>query len=921
MRVQDLNSARNRPIRSSRVKSSAASQKTPAGVLRRHRPLILFCAGTLTVLCAGIVVGSRSLIGSFEQVESTAVAQKAQQVFRAFDADLNQLAISDRDYAEFDDAADFVRDRTPKFVATNLVPETLSGLHVDLVWIVDARGQEIYSGYLDRGNGQLVSPAPHERLAGLQRFMTADERMRATNPTERLVLTAGGLTAVAALEIKRSDRSEPTGAVMLFARYIQDAEIQRMRATSQLPVSVAYLGGGQAELASLPPDVRDWALRPGGSGRTLVRADDEQRITGYTLIRNLDHTPLALFVTPGPREISALGKRATWSLLGSLAALFIVFGAAVVWLLLRLQRSFEARQSAEARHRYIGAQLHESIVLLDAESHEIVEVNERVRNALGWTPEDLARHRVQEIFPDITADAIDQAIRSGVRTVLTSRAASGGGQDSDTEVAITGMELQGRALITLVGHDISHRRQAEERERSGRRKLLKLAQHDPLTGLPNRMYLQSRLPQVLKKVAASDRLLAVIYVDIDHFKDINDSRGHGSGDQLLQIVAQRLRAAIGAHDLVARMGGDEFVVVGSLLPDLDAVNHLAALLRAAVRAPVIIDGEPLTVTASLGLALCPRDGQDLETLLKRADIALYSAKEAGRDCYRVFAGDMDVRVNEGVALEQALRHSLGTDQFYMVYQPVVDLRTGRLGSLEALMRWRHPELGMIMPAHFIPAAEKTGLIVELGLQALRMVLAQMREWLDAGVPIVPVAINVSTMQFDRTDFAALVAQLAAEADVDPRWLRFEITESAVIKETQKLIATLQTLRALGSQVLIDDFGTGYSSLSYLNELPISALKIDRAFVRDLSPETARRSVINAVVDMARRLGLFTVAEGVETAEQQSVLRRLGCDFGQGYFYSKPVIARDCRALLEDLRCERALTPTTLMRTVSSELTI
>jgi len=327
------------------------------------------------------------------------------------------------------------------------------------------------------------------------------------------------------------------------------------------------------------------------------------------------------------------------------------------------------------------------------------------------------------------------------------------------------------------------------------------------------------------------------------------------------------------------------------------------------------------VTASLGLALCPRDGQDLETLLKRADIALYSAKEAGRDCYRVFAGDMDVRVNEGVALEQALRHSLGTDQFYMVYQPVVDLRTGRLGSLEALMRWRHPELGMIMPAHFIPAAEKTGLIVELGLQALRMVLAQMREWLDAGVPIVPVAINVSTMQFDRTDFAALVAQLAAEADVDPRWLRFEITESAVIKETQKLIATLQTLRALGSQVLIDDFGTGYSSLSYLNELPISALKIDRAFVRDLSPETARRSVINAVVDMARRLGLFTVAEGVETAEQQSVLRRLGCDFGQGYFYSKPVIARDCRALLEDLRCERALTPTTLMRTVSSELTI
>jgi diguanylate cyclase (GGDEF)-like protein/PAS domain S-box-containing protein len=882
--------------------------------------LILFCAGTLLVLCVGIVIGAHSLIGSFEQVEAAAVAQKAEQVDRAFAADLNQLAISNRDYAEFDDAVEFVSDRNAKFIATNLVSETLSGLHVDLVWIVDASGQEVYSGYLERATGRLVSPAPHERLAGLQRFLSAAERVRATTPTERLVITAGGLTAVSALEIKRSDRSGPTGAVMLFARYIQEAEIQRMRATSQLPVSVTYLRAGQDGMARLPADVRVWALGPADGSRTLVRAEDEHTITGYTLVRNLDHTPLALFVTPGPRDISALGYRATWTLLGSLAVLFLVFGAAVVWLLLRLQRSFEAQQSAEARHRYIGAQLHESIVLLDAESHEIVEVNERVRNALGWTQEELPRRRVQEIFPDITADAIDQAIRSGVRTVLTSRAFNGIGQ-SDTEVAITAMELLGRPLITLVGHDISHRREAEERERSGRRKLLKLAQHDPLTGLPNRMYLQNRLPQVLKKVVASDRLLAVIYVDIDHFKDINDSRGHGSGDQLLQIVAQRLRAAIGAHDLVARMGGDEFVVIGSLLPNLDAVNHLAALLRAAVRAPVIIEGEPLTVTASLGLALCPRDGHDLETLLKRADIALYSAKEAGRDCYRVFAGDMDVRVTEGVALEQALRHSLGTDQIYMVYQPVVDLRTGRMASLEALMRWRHPELGMIMPAHFIPAAEKTGLIVELGQQALRLVFSQMREWLDAGVPIVPVAINVSTMQFDRTDFAALVSQLAAEVEVAPSWLRFEITESAVIKETQKLIATLETLRALGSQVLIDDFGTGYSSLSYLNQLPISTLKIDRAFVRDLSPETARRSVINAVVDMARRLGLTTVAEGVESAEQEAVLRRLGCDFGQGYFYSKPVTARDCRLLLEELCCEHPLTPTLLMRTVSSELTI
>jgi diguanylate cyclase (GGDEF)-like protein len=442
-----------------------------------------------------------------------------------------------------------------------------------------------------------------------------------------------------------------------------------------------------------------------------------------------------------------------------------------------------------------------------------------------------------------------------------------------------------------------------------------------LTKLPNRLYLHSRLPRVLKKVAQGDRLLALIYLDLDHFKNINDSRGHGCGDQLLQVVAQRLRAAVGAHDLVARMGGDEFVVVASLLADAEAVTQLAALLRATIQAPVMLEGEPLTVTASLGVAVYPRDALDVETLLKYADIALYNAKEAGRDCYRLFAADMDVKVSEAVALEQALRHAIGTAQIYMEYQPVIEMRTGRVASLEALMRWRHPELGLIPPSQFVPIAEKSGLIVQLGQQALQHVLARLRGWIDANVPIVPVAVNVSPLQFERTDFAAVVAQLAADASVEPRWLRFEITESAVMKEPEKLIGTLETLRLLGSEVLIDDFGTGFSSLSYLSKLPVDTLKIDRSFVHDLGRETARKSIINAVVDMAKRLNLKTIAEGVETAEQVAALLELGCEFGQGYFYSKPVTARHCRALLEELRRERPLTETMLVRTVSSDSTI
>jgi predicted signal transduction protein with EAL and GGDEF domain len=365
------------------------------------------------------------------------------------------------------------------------------------------------------------------------------------------------------------------------------------------------------------------------------------------------------------------------------------------------------------------------------------------------------------------------------------------------------------------------------------------------------------------------------------------------------------------------MGGDEFVVVAPLMTDIAAIDALVARLHTAVRAPIALEGETLTVTASVGIAMYPQDGPDFKALQKHADIALYQAKEAGRNCHRYFAADMDVRVSEHVALEQALRHAVGSNQIFMEYQPIIDLRTGRLSSLEALMRWRHPERGIIPPIQFIPVAEKSGLIVELGVQALTQVIAQIRAWLDRDVPIVPIAVNVSPLQFERSDFAQVVSRLAAKDRIDAKWLRFEITESAMMKEPERFIETLKTLRSLGSQVLIDDFGTGYSSLSYLNQLPVDTLKIDRTFVRDLGSENSRTPLIHAVIDMARKLNLNTVAEGVETLEQAALLTEFGCDYAQGYLYSKPIGARQCRALLRELRQARPLTETVMVRALAS----
>ena len=884
---------------------------------RQFLPLIVVCSLTLLGLCAGLTAGARALLGSFRLIEADAMGQKAMQLYHAFDSDVQQLNISNRDYAEWDDTADYLLSGNPKYIAANFVAETLSGLHVDIAWIVAADGHDVYSCYLDRASGRIISPAPIALLQSLRPFIAQDQHLALLATADRLVRTPAGLASVAAMEIKRTDRTAPTGAIMLFARLIGRQEIQRIHTTSRLPVSVTYLTGGADKLAGFPAAVRDWLAIPYPSPRTLVLASDEHQITGYTVLRTIDHLPAAFLSTPAARDIFALGSRTTWYFLVGLLALFIVSGAAVAWLLLRLRRTLAAQREVEVRYQSIVLQLQEAIVLVDPSSWRILEANRIVMTALDCSAAELPGYCVQDIFPDISSEILEVAARDLTRRVIESRARRSHGRWSDVEVAVTAIEIPGRRLLTLVGHDVSHRREAEDLERSNRRKLLQLAQHDALTRLPNRMYLHAKLPRILKKAAVGNRLLALIYLDIDHFKNINDSRGHGCGDQLLQVIAGRLRAAVSGHNLVARMGGDEFVVVAPLLSGTEAAEHLAALLLTAIRAPLVLVGEPVSVTASLGIAMHPHDGLDIETLLKHADIALYQAKEAGRDCYRFFSQNMDIRVSEQVALEQSLRHAIGTDQLFMNYQPIIELRTGRMNSLEALMRWRHPEIGMIAPTQFIPVAEKSGLIVELGQVALRQVLAQLREWIDAKVPIVPIAVNVSPLQFDRSDFAALVVQYAREAGVDPSWLRFEITESALMKEPQKLIGTLKTLRSLGSQILIDDFGTGYSSLSYLNQMPVNTLKIDRAFVRDIGTDTPHQPIINAVIDMARTLHLSTVAEGVETAAQAALLQDLGCDFGQGFFYSKPVSARHCLALLLELQCELPLTDTMLVRAVSS----
>jgi diguanylate cyclase (GGDEF)-like protein len=466
---------------------------------------------------------------------------------------------------------------------------------------------------------------------------------------------------------------------------------------------------------------------------------------------------------------------------------------------------------------------------------------------------------------------------------------------------LLGFSLLIAVLLTMMSLGWRTRAVAQRQSLDQQRKFSRLARQDVLTGLPNRLYLQKILPRLIKRSARDQNRLALLSIDLDHFKNVNDSLGHAAGDKLLMAVAHRLRAAVSTHDVVVRMGGDEFVIIANMLPDAQVVNSIAERIRRALVVPLDLDGVTMFACPSIGISVYPEDGADAEQLLKHADIALNHAKDRGRGNHQFYTPEMNARLRERFGLERALRQALERNELTIEYQPSFDLQTLRPVSLEALLRWRTADGTYIPPSRFIPIAEQSGLIVDIGEWVLRTVCLQLSEWQRQHVPLLPVSVNISVRQFEHTQLADVVAVLADELGIDASLLHFEITESAAMQNSQQHLGSLQALRNLGSRILVDDFGTGYSSLSYLKHLPIDTLKIDRAFVRDMAVDANDAAIVRAIVGVAKSLGLQLVAEGIETAEQLECLRKLDCECGQGFYFSPPVSAESCRAMLWQLR--------------------
>ncbi|HET9316620.1 MAG TPA: EAL domain-containing protein, partial [Vicinamibacteria bacterium] len=429
--------------------------------------------------------------------------------------------------------------------------------------------------------------------------------------------------------------------------------------------------------------------------------------------------------------------------------------------------------------------------------------------------------------------------------------------------------------------DITERKRVEEQVRS-------LAYRDSLTGLPNRLLFHDRLSMAVASAHRHRRGVAVLFLDLDRFKVINDSLGHSVGDRLLQEVAERLRSCVREGDSVARLGGDEFTV---LLQDVGTpadAARIAEKVLDSLRVPVRLDGHELFVTGSVGVSLFPEDGQSAETLIKNADTAMYRAKEQGRDGLQLYTPVMSVAALERLALESGLRRALARNEFVLHYQPILDIAGRRLHGVEALLRWRHPELGLLGPDRFLPLAESTGLVLRIGPWVLREACRQVREWQQRGHPELCLAVNMSVRQFLQPGLLGTVSAVLEETGLAAPHLEIEITETDAMQNAELMGETLRGLVSLGVRLSIDDFGTGYSSLGYLKRFPIQTLKIDRSFVGDVVSDQDDAAIVSAILAMARTLKLHVVAEGVETAEQLEFLSSRGCERAQGFYLGRPL---------------------------------
>ena len=866
------------------------------GIAQRRSSLIAAFSVPLAAILILYIVSQRGWQEQAQSLRRENLSLQVRELASSLEKERADLDAAAGSLAETEGMAEWLQDEAAAARAAASHPDarTAARLDVDSITLATGAGSIRFSAVME--GGQLTEHPPDPAQL---RYLTA---LAARAPGAAASSSAAILDdrLIAARPIATRPSSAPPGWILV-TRRLTPALLARL----QRPLGGRLSGQPvrQFDRPNAPADVREWLdSKPAAPGDISTEVSGDR--AAYALLRDADGKPAWVFrLVQAPASFKLGGGRGVTTMLVAFAALLAAAVAAAV--ILAVKGYLRHRRSVDSRYKAIIDQTNDGIVIVDAESLKVQYCNPAFLGRIGHSETEARDLTLTEIFAD--AGSTPETLLARLKDADSKRSLDlqlrcKNGALVDVEVRCNPLEADGREVFAYVTHDVSVRRKAEQQLIDNQQRLDRMAHHDQLTGLPNRHYLSTFLPEAIADARAAKAMLGVVFLDLDRFKHINDTRGHETGDKLLQEVARRLRTCVRDTDVVIRMGGDEFVVVFRNVKSYEEVTHGANRIIESLNKPMVIDQHPLQTTGSVGVSLFPRDGADMGELLKHSDTAMYQAKDRGRNNVQMFSQIMNRKLKHRVAMEASLRDALRLKQLDVHYQPFVSLVTRKVVGLEALIRWKHPVHGMIPADQFIPVAEETGLIVPMGNFVLHRTLQTLSAWQKAGVNLVPVSLNVAPAQLQRGELQSTIATLLKTHGLKPELLQLEMTERAVFDSHQSKSGenrqdTMVQLRDLGIKIAIDDFGTGYSSLSYLKNWRVDALKIDRSFVRDLVTDSSDLAIVSAIIAIARHLHIQVIAEGIEAYQQAEILRKLGCTIGQGFLFARPMPADQCLALL------------------------
>lgn len=789
------------------------------------------------------------LLGSFKLLEQENATRNVERAISALNEEIDSLSSLNLDWASWDDSYFFIKDRNREFIKSNLNIETLAKQKLNLIIFLNDAGSVVYDKALEHDEIKEV-PLPKDILP-----IVCSENILNKNQ-EGIIVFNGRFLMLSARPIMTSEGKGPVRGTLIMGRYLDDKEVKGLADTTHMHLSVipyqdfVFKGlkkGADAEF----------------SNHILIRTVSEDIVAGFGLVNDLYSKPAFIFRVELPRGIYKQGKV---SLFYFIMYLLIAALTSALAILLLLKQNVLSRFSNLSRHmREIG---------------KTGNLSERVA-ALG-------RDEVTDLAVEINK------MLSSLETVDKERAIA----QENLVKANDELEIRVRERTTeLLNKNVELNEEITERKKI-ESAMQEMIYHDYLTGLPNRLLFTDRLNQIIARGSRhKDIIAAVLFIDVDRFKVVNDSLGHSAGDELIKTIALLIRQSLRETDTVARIGGDEFSLLLQDIARTEDIPIVAEKVMDIFRKPISLMGQDVFITVSIGVSVYPYDGTDSVSLLKNSDIAMYHAKSKGGDTYEMYNPTMAKKAVEMHTIGNKLRTALEKEEFLLYYQPQFDLRTGRITGAEALIRWQDKELGLLYPASFIPIAEETGIIIQIGEWGLLTACTLTRKLHEDGFNDLVMSVNVSARMFADTSFTEKIERVLGEIALKPEYLTLELTESILMANLVDAARVVKDLKRYGVKFSIDDFGTGYSSLAYLKNLSITELKIDKSFITDLTTDMDDKLIVKAIINLAHSMNLEVVAEGVEMQEQLDFLVKNGCDKIQGYLFSKPLPENEFIAIL------------------------